>query len=207
MLGIAGGYFGIEFCVGMIIFKARELGMFRNRQYFLIFLLIFISGCATATVISPDLRAKVDSSLTFREVQQNPNQHKGKFVLWGGEILQTLPQKDGTILIEVLEWPLGWRGEPQRTVTFRGKFLVFVKEHLYLLLYKRGEKVTVAGEIQGEILGEEGKSLTDITYRYPFLLSKQIYLWKDYPQYSTPYDPRRYDPSYDPHRGAGILRY
>jgi len=176
------------------------------RIYLFFFLFIFISGCAH--VISRDLRARVDQSITFKDVQKNPNTYKGKVVLWGGEIIQTLPQKDETVLIEVLEWPLGWRGEPRRTVSFQGRFLVFVKEPLDLSLYKRGAKITVAGEIQGSTLGEKIKSITDTTYHYPLLLSKEIHLWKDYGyQYSTPYDPRRYDPSYDPHRGAGILRY
>jgi hypothetical protein len=48
------------------------------------------------------LRVKVDPSLILREVIQNPNVYKEKMVLWGGEIPQTLPQKDGTTLIEIL---------------------------------------------------------------------------------------------------------
>jgi len=174
--------------------------------YILLFYFIFTSGCAH--VIQKDLRAKADPSLTFVEFLKNPNNYKGKTVIWGGEIIQTLPQKDETVLIEVLEWSLGWRGKPRRTVSFQGRFLVFVKEPLGLSLYKRGAKITVAGEIQGSTLGEKIKSITDPTYHYPLLLSKEIHLWKDYVyQYSAPYDPRRYDPSYDPHRGAGILRY
>ena len=173
--------------------------------YILFFSFIFTSGCAH--VIQKDLRAKADPSLTFGEVVKNPNNYKEKTVIWGGEIIQTLPQKDETVLIEVLEWPLGWRGEPRRTVSFQGRFLVFVKEPLDLSPYKRGAKITVAGEIQGAILGQKIESLGDIAYRYTIISSRQIHLWKDHSQYSTPYDPRRYDPSYDPHRGAGILRY
>jgi len=173
--------------------------------YILLFSFIFASGCAH--VISKDLRAKTDSSLTFGEVFKNPNTYKGKMVIWGGEIIQVLPQENGTDLIEVLEWPLGLREKPQRTVEFRGKFLVQAKESLDPVLFHRGKKITVAGEIAGEIQGDKIEQLTETAYRYPLLLSKQIHLWKDYYQYSAPYDPRRYDPSYDPHRGAGILRY
>lgn len=177
----------------------------RIRFYLFFFLIIFISGCAH--VISRDLRAKVDQSLTFKDVQMDPNTYRGKMVMWGGELIQALPQEDGTNLIEVLEWPLGWRGEPRRTVSFRGEFLVLSKEPLDLSLYKKGTKITVAGEIQGSKPGEKIKFISDPTYRYPLLLSKEIHLWKDFFQYSAPYDPQRYDPSYDPHRGAGILRY
>jgi len=185
----------------MIIFKVMRKFSF----YIILFCFIFSSGCAH--VISKDFRAKTDPSLTFGEVFKNPNTYKGKMVIWGGEIVQTHPQKDETILIEALEWPLGRRGEPRRTVFFQGKFLVFVKEPLDLSLYKRGTKITVAGEIQGAIQGEKIESLGEISYRYPIISSRQIYLWKDFFQYSAPYDQQRYDPSYDPHRGAGILRY
>jgi outer membrane lipoprotein len=149
-----------------------------------------ISGCA---VISPELRAKVDSSLTFEKVFQNPCAYKGKIVLWGGEIIQTLPQKEGATMIEVLKWPLNWREEPRRTVSFHGKFLVLVKDHLDLSLYERGKDITVAGEIEGEIQGKEDQRLSDDTYRYPLILSKELHLWKYYfyPYSSVPAEPGR----------------
>ena len=172
-------------------------------SYFLLILFILISGCAH--VISNDLRAKVDQSINFNEVFQNPNAYKGKIVLWGGEIIQTLPQKDGTTLIEVLQWPLGWRGEPKRTVSFHGKFLVLVKEHLDPSLYQIRERITVAGEILGEMQGDKIEHLTERAYRYPILLSQQLHLWKDsyYPYSSPPYQkkgPWEYDPSERPLR-------
>jgi outer membrane lipoprotein len=174
--------------------------------YLLLFLSIFLFSCAP--VISEEIRGGVDTSLTFKEVAQSPDTYKGKIVLWGGEIIQTLPQGDGTTLIEVLEWPLSWRGKPKRTVLLQGKFLVFLKEPLDPSRYRMGGRITVAGEIQGSMQGEEIKSVSDPTYRYPLLLSKEIHVWKDYGyQYSTPYEPQTYDPSYDPDRGAGILRY
>jgi len=172
----------------------------RTYAYILFFLFVIISGCAH--VISKDLRAKVDPSLSFGEVLQNPNVYKGKIVLWGGEIIQALPQENGTALIEVLEWPLGWKGEPQRTVSFQGRFLVLLKEPLDLSSYERGVKITVAGELEGSILGENLKSVIDRTYRYPLVLGKETHTWKDYfYPYSSPEpyaDPWWYDPS---HRG------
>ena len=170
----------------------------RTYAYILFFLFVIISGCAH--VISKDLRAKVDPSLSFGEVLQNPNVYKGKIVLWGGEIIQALPQENGTILIEVLEWPLGWRGEPQRTVSFQGRFLVLLKEPLDLSPNERGVKITVAGEIEGSMLGEKLESVSDRTYRYPIVLGGEIHLWKDYLYpYSSPKpyaDPWWYDPVY-----------
>jgi outer membrane lipoprotein len=176
----------------------------RIQLYSLLFLLGFILGCAP--VISPELRAGADSSITFKQVAQNPNTYEGKIVLWGGEIIQALPQEDGTNLIEVLEWPLGWRGKPRRTVSFQGKFLVLSKESLDLSLYRRGTKITVAGEIQGSMSGEKVKSGSDPNYRYPLLLSREIHPWEGrrlYPYSSVP----DYRGTREYQHYGGILRY
>ena len=75
------------------------------------------------------------------------------------EIIQTLPQNDGSTLIQVLEWPLGWTERPRRTVSFQGEFLVLLKEPVAPSLYRGKEKITVAGEILGSIQGEKIKSV------------------------------------------------
>ena len=88
------------------------------RTYLFLFLSIFLFACAP--VISKETKESVDTSLTFNEVAQSPDTYKGKIVLWGGEIIQVLPQDNGTTLIEVLKWPLGWFDEPRETVSFHG---------------------------------------------------------------------------------------
>jgi outer membrane lipoprotein len=120
----------------MVIFELKEEMARQIKLYSLLFLFGFILGCTP--IISEELRAGVDTSLTFKEVVQNPNTYEGKIVLWGGRIIQTLPQEDGTNLIEVLEWPLSWREKPRRTVSFQGKFLVLSKVPFDLSLYRRG---------------------------------------------------------------------
>ena len=154
----------------------------------LIFSLILLgSGCAH--VIPKDLRAKTDPSLTFGQVQQDPNLYRGKSVVWGGEIIQTTNQKDGTTLMEVFQRALGWRGEPKETIASEGRFLVLIEKYLDPYLFRRGRKITVAGEIQGERMQPIG----EMEYRYPLILSKQIYLWEEY-IYPVPYySPYYYD--------------
>jgi outer membrane lipoprotein len=160
----------------------------RLRLYSLLFLLAFVLGCAS---ISPELRKSVDSSLTFKEVQENGDAYKGKIVLWGGHIIQALPQKDGTMLVEILKWPLGWWDEPRETVAFHGRFLVLLKEQLDSSLYKRGKRITVAGEIKGEIEGNKINGLSDPTYRYPVILSQELHVWEHNPyRYSSIPDDR-----------------
>ena len=155
------------------------------RWIFLLSTFILLSGCAH--VISRDLGNQVDTTLTFQQVLQNPNAYKGKMVVWGGEIIEAVNQKDGTTLIEVLQRPLGWREEPRQTIASEGRFLALVDRYLDPYVFRKGRKVTIAGEI----LGEEIKPIGKMDYRYPFLLSRQIYLWEDYYYYPVPY---YYDP-------------
>ncbi len=56
--------------------------MAKHYKLFLPGLMVFlISGCSH--VISGDLRANVDSSLTFTQVLENPAAYKGNSVVWG----------------------------------------------------------------------------------------------------------------------------
>lgn len=160
----------------------------RFSWFLFFFLIISLPGCAH--VISRDLRSRVDPSLTFKQVFQNPNAYKDKTVLWGGEIIETLNQKDGTTLIEVFQRPLGWRDEPKETFASEGRFLILAEKYLDPYLFRRGKKVTVAGEI----LGAKTKPLGEIDYRYPLLLGKQVYLWEDSYPYYYRYPYFYYDP-------------
>ncbi len=172
----------------------------RFQWFLLLFFAIFLTGCAH--VISKDLRLSADPSLTFGQVHQNSNAYKGKMVVWGGEIVETVNQKDGATQIEVIQSPLDWRGEPKGTHLSAGRFLVLVNEYLDPYVYRKGRKITVAGEI----LGEKTKPLGEMEYRYPVLSSKQIYLWPEY--YHYPYSYYYYDPwwyyPYYPRWGWGM---
>jgi len=146
----------------------------RLSWFLLLSLFILLSGCAH--VISRDLMEKADPSLTFTEVLQNPNAYKDKTVLWGGEIIETVNQKDGTTLIEVFQRPLGWMEEPKVSLPSEGRFLILAKKHLDPNIFRAGLEITVAGEIQGENI----RPLGEMGYRYPVLSGEQIHLWPDY---------------------------
>ncbi len=168
----------------------------RNRTLlFVVSVMIVLSGCAH--VISGDLQAKIDPSLTFTQVLQTPDIYKGKMVLWGGEIIQMIPQKDGSVLMEVLQRPFGLAEKPETTFASEGTFLALINAYSEgLSSLRKGGLITVAGEIQGAVEGEKMTSLSDIGYRYPLILSRQIYNWSDY---DNPYPRYRYGPWwYDP---------
>jgi outer membrane lipoprotein len=104
-------------------------------------------------------------------------------VIWGGDIVKITNQKDGTTLIEVFQLPLSRRGEPNENYPSEGRFLILAEKYLDPYLFRRGKKITVAGEI----LGEKTMSLGEMDYRYPLVSSKQIYLWREYYYYPAPY--------------------
>lgn len=157
------------------------------RMRWIYFLFVFLlSGCAH--VISKDLRTVSDASLSFSQVRQEPDAFKGKMAIWGGEIVETLNQRDGATQIEVFQRPLGWRGEPRRTAPSEGRFLIVTGRYLDPYLYRAGRKITVGGEI----LGGKIKPLGEMDYRYPLLSARQIHLWPEDIYYPYPY--YYYDP-------------
>jgi outer membrane lipoprotein len=147
---------------------------FRSQSNLFLFLFILLpfvlfSGCAP---IAKELRAQADRTLTFQQVFQNPEVYKGKIVIWGGEIIETNNQKDGTTLIVVLQRPLDWMEEPKMKRS-EGRFIILIERYVDPYVFRRGRRVTVAGEV----LGRKVMRLGELEYPYPFLRSKQIYLW------------------------------
>jgi len=164
-------------------------------------LFCLLSTFAACAPISKELRAQAEP-VSFADVLKNPEAYKGKIVIWGGEIIQTTNQKDGSSLIEVFQRPLDWQEEPQRTKDSGGRFLALDERFLDPHIYREGKGITVAGEI----IGEKTQLLGQMEYRYPLLLSKQIYLWRRHYYYYYPfpyypyYPPWYYDPWWwDPH--------
>jgi outer membrane lipoprotein len=174
----------------------------KNRLHipFLLFPLLLAMGCAH--VISKDLRIKTEPSLTFSQVHQDPDKHKGKWVVWGGEVIETVNQKDGTTQIEVFQKPLDRRGEPYATLASEGRFLVLADKYLDSYLFRRGRKITIAGEI----LGEKVQLIGEMDYKYPLLSGKQIHLWPEY--YYRAYPFYYHDPWWDyPYYPYGWWRF
>jgi outer membrane lipoprotein len=178
--------------------KVEESSRFPSGAFYLVFglfLMILFSGCSP---ISRELRAQADRTLSFQQVFQNPEAYNGKIVIWGGEIIETINQKDGTTFIVVFQRPLDWMGEPkiQRS---EGRFIILVAGYADPYVFKRGRRITVAGEI----MGRKVIRLGELEYPYPLLRSKQIYLWGEYyySPYPYPYYPWGYDGYYGPRWG------
>ncbi len=159
------------------------------------YILIFISSCAAP--ISKRYRQEATPNVTFPLVFQDPAAYKGSIVIWGGVIIRTVNLKNGSELF-ILETPLGSREKPKGSDYARGRFIAISSSYLDSLVYRRGRKVTLAGEVAGEreIVSLKGKQ----SYTYPVVMIKDIHLWKRarawYPAYYPPYYYGGYSPFY-----------
>jgi len=132
----------------------------------------FVSSTGCAPVISKPLREQVAKGLTLSEVLKSPEVYKGKIILWSGVIINSVNLKEGT-MIEVLQKPADRQGKPKDVDQSEGRFLVLYPDYLDVAIYRRGRKVTVAGEIQGKRI----QPLGEIDYIYPLISAKEIHLW------------------------------
>jgi outer membrane lipoprotein len=159
-------------------------------RFFLLGLfLILISGCAYP--ISRGLREEAREGPTFSMVLQDPTAYVGSIVLWGGRIIEAIPQPEGSELI-VLETPLDYLEEPKTAKYSQGRFIAKSPRLLDPEVYQKGKKITLAGEI----VGKETRPLDKTKYTYPVVLIKQIHLWRRHLVYVSPYPYYWYGPGW-----------
>jgi outer membrane lipoprotein len=132
-------------------------------------LLLAISGCAYP--IAAEWRHRANRNLTFSEVAHNPEAYTGNIVIWGGLIMETSNPPDGGE-ITVLQSPLDYDEFPEIRTTY-GQFIAKAPTFLDPVIYKKGRKVTLAGEI----IGQRVKTFEVMLYTYPLVRVKEIYLW------------------------------
>jgi starvation-inducible outer membrane lipoprotein len=145
------------------------------------------------------MRERADPSLTLSEAAKNPDAYKGRWVVWGGEIVRLLPQDDGRIFIEILQLPLGWRGRPSDGPRSEGKFLMLARGGFDLFPFKEGRKITVAGQIEGAVQGKSIGNVSEPGRQYVLIRGEEFRLWEGlfspHSSVPPPRDPWWYDPS------------
>jgi outer membrane lipoprotein len=142
---------------------------------------------ACTPVISPQLRQQVDRDVDFRALAADPVAHKGKVVMLGGTIVQTVP-KVGETEIEVLQKELLAGGEPRLTDRSEGRFLIVADRFLDPAIYKPDRDLTVAGRVVGSAVQRVG----EVDYRYPMIAADELYLWPRLPPQHAPGYPYAY---------------
>jgi outer membrane lipoprotein len=136
-----------------------------------ILLLLTLSGCAH--VVSPELRERVDKTISTEALFKEPEVFKGRLVILGGIIVSSRNAVEGTYL-EVLERPLDSLGRPKDTDISRGRFIILYEGYLDSAVYSKGREVTVAGEVMGKMV----RPLGEMEYPYPLIKSKELHLFE-----------------------------
>ncbi len=129
-----------------------------------------ISGCAP--VFPRELTDRVDRHVSFKELQGDPDNFKGTWVMLGGVIVSAKSMKEGT-LIEVLQKPLDSDGRPLETDQTEGRFLVESEQFLDPAVYHSERLITVVAEVAGK----KTMPIDEILYQFPFLNAKAVHLW------------------------------
>ncbi len=131
--------------------------------------LMLISGCAYP--ISREMREKANEKLTFSQVVENPEAFTGNLVIWGGLIMEISNPSDGGE-ITVLQGPLDSDEYPNGTIS-DGEFIAKASTFLDPMIYTKGKKITLAGEIVGKKVVPSGVML----FTYPVVSMKEVFLW------------------------------
>ncbi len=131
------------------------------------------AACAGPAVIPPELQDQVDPTITFRELQKDPEQFRGRLIVLGGSVISARRLAERT-QIEVLQLPLDESLEPE-TILRRseGRFLAFYEGFLDPAVLPAGTRITVVGEVTGSVTGP----LDESTYTYPTLTVKKMTIW------------------------------
>ena len=175
----------------------KNIPLLRGLVSAMVALGLLAPGCAT--VISKQVREKVNKEVTFSRVKEDPEAYQGEVVMWAGVIIRSENREEGT-LIEILQKATDWEGAPEKTDRSGGRFLALYDGYLETAVFNEGREVTVAGEVAGK----RALPLGQIDYVYPLISILEIHLWPersygdDWPS-SYWYDPWFWGPPHHRH--------
>ena len=157
--------------------------------YILLFLLLGgFTACAPA--ISKKVREEAGETVPFEVLLKQIDGYKGRVVIVGGYILETVNETDGS-WITVLQAPLDSQNRPKSSDLSEGRFMVSSSKFLDPVVYSKERRITVGGKV----IGSQERELGSLTYVYPVIEAMEIHLWSKEGEYIGPYYPY-YDPWY-----------
>jgi outer membrane lipoprotein len=168
-----------------------------------ILLFLLLGGfTACAPVLSKKVREEAGEPIPFEALLKRADGFKGRVVIVGGYILETINETDGS-LITVLQAPLDSQNRPKSSDLSEGRFMVATSDFLDPVVYSNERRITVGGKV----IGSQERQLGNLTYAYPVIEAIEIHLWSKEGEYIGPYYPY-YDPWYYPrYRRPYLYRY
>lgn len=138
----------------------------------LILALFLLPAAGCSHVISNNSLKLIDTCLSFRAVRQDRESFNGRYLLVGGAIAGVRNFQSGGEL-EVVQFDLDCYGKPSKTAYSGGRFLAESPYFLDPMVYRKGLMVTMVGEVAGQKTG----GLEEVSYAYPVLKVRELYLW------------------------------
>ena len=152
-------------------------------------MLALVAGCAQSyqATLPPDLASQLDDTLSFSQVKASPDEHKGRLIILGGQVLSAKRLADSTELV-ILHLPLIQQREPSTKLTqSQGRYIAYHQTFLDPATVPSGTRITLVGELSGSVI----QKLDETDYTYPTLTIKQFKVWptysSDYSRYGYPY--------------------
>ncbi|MFQ5580252.1 MAG: Slp family lipoprotein [Nitrospiria bacterium] len=139
-----------------------------RRSFHLLGILSLLTTTACQAILSEQIQSTADEKTLFEEVYKDPDKHKGKIIILGGEIRDLRYQEEKTE-VEFLEIPLYKGGHPALGLEPGESFFVLFPERLDPILIKKGKIITLAGRVIGtRKVGEKS---------YPLFAYEEAYVW------------------------------
>lgn len=166
----------------------------------LLVFVLFLSGCTA--VISEQSLKLVDTTASFKDIKEAPENYIGKHVLLGGRIAKTSNSGDGA-QIEIVQFDLTSNNYPEDTFLSYGRFLATSSSFMEPLIFEQGMLLTLVGEIKGK----KTMRLDGMDYTYPLISIREWYLWPGsepargcttYPATLPQYNPYNFGFGYEP---------
>ena len=140
----------------------------KQKWHIFLILLVFLSTPACNAILSEQVRSTADEETLFEEVFSDPNEHLGKIIILGGEILRLQYQGPKTE-VEFAEIPLYRGGKPALGFDPGEHFFVVFPDRVDETLLKKGKVMTIAGRLIGT------RKLHG--YDYPLFAYEEAYVW------------------------------
>ncbi|SEM55965.1 outer membrane lipoprotein [Syntrophus gentianae] len=148
---------------------------------------VLLAACAP---FSQKLLKEAEPDVSLSDVQKDPERYRGRMVIWGGIVIETLNRKSETVL-KVMQTDLDFQKRPTNAEKSSGRFLARYEGFLDPYIYSKGREITVAGVI----IGKEEQKIGENRYVYPIVDSRQIHLWEKRQEIRY-YDPWLWGPPY-----------
>lgn len=132
-------------------------------------------ACARYEVIPAHLAHHINRDITYEQIKGSPDQYRGQWIVWGGEVLKATRDPDRTV-VEILQLPLNSDLTPVDSRTSsQGRFLAYDNkgEIIDPAILLEGTRLTLIGEVKGV----EKTTVDQATAEYPVLAIRDMTVW------------------------------